>query len=325
MSHLSAGTTGDSSTGTAHMESKRARDAEANAAGDDAAGDDAGGSSRRGFLRGAAVATAGALGVAGAGTAAAESATFPRVSTRGHFDVTWYGSVYLKDGYGAYEYDTVGSIPGVDTAAPDELLVHVHGWRNESNEAVDGFRTAREAYRANGYDHPVIGFTWDSDSSVFGWWDSTEIAEENGKKLAQFVYDYASANPNTTIRLVCHSLGARVQLSAVEVLAEANVTDAVDSISLLGGAADDDAVSMGGAYGADIEAAVGQADNFWMDDDDVLDWAYTVGEFDSAVGEEGCEGTPPSNYQDHNVEYVPDHFSYDEPGEGCIGDVVAEW
>lgn len=287
-------------------------------------------SGRRQFLRGAGVAATGLLATAGAGNAAASTdegtaATFPQVSTRGHFDVTWYGSVYRKDGYTQWEYDTVGSIPGVDSAAPEELLVHVHGWRNEANEAVEGFEEAREAYRANGYDHPVVGFNWDSDSSVFGWWDSTEIAEENGKKLAKFVYDYRERNPDTRLRLVCHSLGARVLLRSVEVLNDSNVTDFVDSITLLGGAADNDAVSTGGAYGPDIANAVGQADNFWKDEDDVLNWAYTTAEWDSAVGEEGCEGTQPANYQDHNVDYVPDHFSYDQPGEGCIADVVAQW
>lgn len=279
---------------------------------------------RRQFLRGAGVAASGLVATAAASTAAAD-ATFPRVSTRGHYDVTWYGSPYRKDEYTKWEYDTVGTVPGLDADASDELLVHVHGWRNEDDEAVAGFRNAREAYRANGYEQPVVGFTWDSDSSVFGWWDSTEIAEANGLKLAQFVFDYRNENPDTTVRLVCHSLGARVLLRAVEVLDASEVRDYVDSITLLGGAADNDAVSTGGAYGPSIERAVGQADNFWKDEDDVLNWAYTTAEFDSAVGEEGCEGTQPANYEDHNVDDVPDHFSYDEPGEGCIADVVAEW
>jgi heme-degrading monooxygenase HmoA len=279
---------------------------------------------RRQFLRGAGVAATGLLATAGAGTAAATE-TFPQVTTRGHFDITWYGSAYLKDEYTQWEYDTRGTIPGFDSEAPEELLVHVHGWRTESDEAVDGFREAREAYRANGYEHPVVGFNWDSDSDLFDWWESTEIAEANGKKLAKFVYDYREQNPDTRMRLVCHSLGARVELGAVEVLSNSDVTDYVDSITLLGGAADNDAVSTGGRYGPHIANAVGQADNFWKDEDDVLNWAYTTAEWDSAVGEEGCEGTQPANYQDHNVDYVPDHFSYYEPGEGCIADVVAEW
>ncbi|WP_435349452.1 DUF726 domain-containing protein [Haloarchaeobius sp. HRN-SO-5] len=281
--------------------------------------------SRRRFVGGAATAALGTGLAAGATGTAAASDQFPRVTTRGHYDITWYGSVYLTDGHTEWDYDTVGTIPGVHTAAPDELLIHVHGWQNEPNEAVEGFIEAETAYRNNDYDGAVIGFSWDSDSSLFGWWDSTEIAEENGKKLANFVNQYRLANPDTTIRLVCHSLGARVTLRCVEVLNVNGITDALDSVALLGGAADNDAVSTGGRYGPDLASAVGQVDNYWKDGDDVLHWAYTTAEFDSAVGEEGCEGTPPWNYQDHNVDYVPDHFSYYQPDEGCIPEVVSEW
>lgn len=282
--------------------------------------------SRRRFLGTAATAAAGTgLAVAATDEAAASADAYPRVTTRGHYDITWYGSVYLADGHTEWDYDTVGDIPGLDSAAPDELLVHVHGWMNEPDSAIEGFQTAESSYRDNGYDGAVIGFSWDSDSSVFGWWDSTEIAEENGKKLANFVDDYRQANPDTTIRLVCHSLGARVTLRCIELLNANGITDAVQSVSLLGGAADNDAVSTGGRYGPDLADAVGQVDNYWKDGDDVLNWAYTTAEFDSAVGEEGCEGTHPGNYQDHNVDYVPDHFSYYYPDDGCVSEVVSEW
>ncbi|WP_257300007.1 DUF726 domain-containing protein [Haloarchaeobius sp. FL176] len=282
--------------------------------------------SRRRFLGTAATAAAGTgLAVAATDEAAASADAYPRVTTRGHYDITWYGSVYLADGHTEWDYDTVGDIPGLDSVAPDELLVHVHGWMNEPDSAIEGFQTAESSYRDNGYDGAVIGFSWDSDSSVFGWWDSTEIAEENGKKLANFVDDYRQANPDTTIRLVCHSLGARVTLRCIELLNANGITDAVQSVSLLGGAADNDAVSTGGRYGPDLADAVGQVDNYWKDGDDVLNWAYTTAEFDSAVGEEGCEGTQPGNYQDHNVDYVPDHFSYYYPDDGCVSEVVSEW
>lgn len=38
------------------------------------------------------------------------------------------------------------------------------------------------------------------------------------------------------------------------------------------------------SHGDNIASAVGTVDNFWKSDDDVLDWAYSTGEFDSAVG-----------------------------------------
>ena len=87
--------------------------------------------SRRRFLGAAATAAAGTgLAIGASGTAAAAT-TYPRVTTRGHYDITWYGSVYLTDGHTEWDYDTAGDIPGLDSAAPDELLVHVHGWMNE--------------------------------------------------------------------------------------------------------------------------------------------------------------------------------------------------
>jgi len=278
---------------------------------------------RRAFLGGAAAVGLGAGAVGAAGATSEE--TFPHVSTRGHFDIAWYGSVYRTDGHTQLDYETEGSIPGVDEPAGDELLVHAHGWQNDPDDALESFDAIRRALRGNDYDAPVVGFSWDSDTLYTRWWKATEIAERNGPKLANFLYQYAQANPDVTVRLVCHSLGARVALRAVEVLNENDLTDVVESLTLLGGAANDESVSANGQYGPDIEAATGQTDNFWMDDDAVLDWAYSTAEWDGAVGEEGCEGTQPENYEDHDVGYVPSHGDYFRPGDGCIPAVVDEF
>jgi len=244
------------------------------------------------------------------------------VSTRGHFDITWYGSVYLTDGNTRYDYETVGSIPGVDGSAPDELLIHAHGWQNDPDDAVESFEEISAALRENGYEAPVVGYTWDSDTLYTQWWKATEIAERNGLKLANFLAGYAEANPDTTLRVVCHSLGARVALRAVEVLNANGFTDVVNSLTLLGGAADNDAVSTDGRYGPDIAQATGATDNFYKTDDSVLEWAYGTAEVDSAVGEEGCEGEQPGNYTDHRVDYVESHFEYYKRGTGCMEAVV---
>jgi esterase/lipase superfamily enzyme len=277
--------------------------------------------SRRAFL-GTAAATLG--GVAATGTATAgDTATFPHVNTRDHFDITWYGDVYLTDGNTATNYATRGSIPGLDGSATDELFVHAHGWLSEQPDALESFGQIETALRNNGYDAPVIGYSWDSDTLYTRWWDATEIAERNGAKLAQFLYDYEQANPGTTIRICSHSLGARVTLRAVELLNENGLTGVVDSLTLLGGAADNDAVSTEGRYGPDVAAATGHTDNFYKTDDEVLEWAYSTAEFDSAVGEEGCEGPQPRNYTDTNVDDVPSHGDYYKPEDGCMDEVVA--
>ena len=294
------------------------------------------GTDRRGFLRLAGATTAGLLGVGAAtGQAAAfdgddgditGASDYPRATTRGHFDIHWWYGDQLTDGHNGTDYDTVGSIPGYsDGATPDEVVVAVHGWRTEQDAAPDHFATVSQSLSNNSYDAPVVGFSWDSDTSTSDWWPATDIAERNGPKLAHFLIDFAARSSGTSFRLTGHSLGARVVLEAIKALNSWGYRDLLASATLLGGAADNDSVATDGEYGDDIAAAVGQFDNFWKSDDSVLNWAYSTGEFDSAVGEEGCEGTPPANYQDHNVDYVPDHFSYQEPGDGCMDEVAAEF
>lgn len=275
---------------------------------------------RRSFLAGAAAVGAGVVGV----PRALGASTIPRVSTRGHFDIHWWYGDYLTDGHTGTDYDTEGSIPGLDGPAGDELFVVAHGWRNDASDARSMFSTTADGLAENGYEQPVVGFTYDADTDYLEWWSATDIAERNGAKLANFLTDYAGANPGVDVRLLGHSLGARVVLSTVQELAEGGA-DPVASVTLLGGAANDDSVALDGQYGADIRDATGQTDNFWKSDDGILENIYSLAEADSAVGQTGAEGETPANYEDHNVDFVPDHGSYYEPGEGCMEGVVAEF
>jgi len=284
--------------------------------------------SRRTLIRTSALAVAGlgGLTLASAPAVAGKKGgcddpplSYPRVTTRGHFETNWLGSVSLTDGNSETNYDTAGDpIPGLDDEAPTELLVHAHGWNNDLEGGVCSVGEAGETFGLEGYDHPVIGYTWDAD---FGWYSATEIAERNGKKLGAFVADYRDENPDTTVRLCCHSLGARVVLEALEYLSTELGETAVATTTLLGGAADNDAPALDGTYGEAIETATGRLDNFWMTDDAVLDWAYSTAEWGTAIGASELDGDAPSNYTDHNVDYVPDHFSHYTP-EGCLDEVI---
>lgn len=250
---------------------------------------------------------------------------FPRVTTRGHFEIDcWHGD-RLADGHAPTGYETVGEVPGWTAAGetPEAVVVPVHGWLTTEAAAPVYFSTVATSLARTGYDHPVVGFSYDADTAPGQWWAATDVAERNGAKLAAFLRDFAERNPGTTLRLTGHSLGARVVLSAIASLDDAGRRDVVASASLLGGAADDHAVSTDGQYGGAIERAAGRLDNFWMAGDRVLSWAYTVAEYDAAVGQAGCAGPQPANYTDHDVSYVPDHGSYHEPGEGCVPAVVA--
>lgn len=286
---------------------------------------------RRSFLRATAASAAAVAGAsAGSGSALADhsepvsNSTYPRVTTRGHYEISWWGGVRLTSGHTDTDYATAGSIPGWDSdQSPAEVVISAHGWQNDADEAPGHFADVSEALSANGYDQPVVGFSYDADTSVDKWYQATQIAERNGAKLAAFTVHYADRNPQTAIRYVSHSLGARVVLSAVETLNQWGYTDLVDSLVLLGGAADATSVGIGGGYGSDIRDAVGRADNFYKTDDQILQWLYGSAQGMKAVGEVGCWGTEPGNYTDHDVSYVEDHSAYNDLEGGCMHEVAA--
>lgn len=286
---------------------------------------------RRRFLKGAtgAVASVAVLGMGGSARAGdlggddgdyTAPSSFPEVSTRGQF--TDDGD--LKDGYSKTEYETVGDWES-GRGDDEELVVFVHGWSLDEADAKDAAYTCGVGLAENGYDEFTVGFTWDADQGEgLSWETGVDIATGNGPKLAQWVVDHVDGG-GLPVRLVGHSLGARVVVEALASLQERGQENAVTSTTLLGGAIGETAVETDEAYGEAIEYATGAFDNFHKDDDLVLAIAYSVAEWAEAVGEEGIKNPwdAPENYTDHEVTWtVEDHNSYYEPGEGCMPDVV---
>jgi pimeloyl-ACP methyl ester carboxylesterase len=254
----------------------------------------------------------------------ARNETVPLVSTRDHFDVGWTGA-YRREGIGRLEYETNGVVPGLDGGCANELTVLVHGFKSKANNVPGKVEQFEQTVRNAGYGGDIVGYSWDGNQWLFQWWDATQIAKWNGPKLAAFTRAYAEACPSGRIRYVAHSLGAQVVLSALQSLVAQGGETVVESVSLLGAAEGAATVALDGQYGSAIPESARQVDNFWMDDDAVLDLAYGAAEWEAALGSNGVEGTAPSNYADHRVGDVPDHFSYYEPGEGCMPDVVDSW
>lgn len=286
-------------------------------------------------VRGIAVALLVVVGSTGpfVGFAAADEydapsgAKTPIVSTRGHFHEGWWEDVYRDENRDATEYDTTGDVPGLDSGdCPDEIVIYVHGFQNDEDAAVENFNAARESLAANGYTHPVVGFSWDSNTGALEFDDAKQIATWNGKKLAQFVLDYRCECPDTRIRLVAHSMGARVVLNAIQELTENEKwTDCecgngkIDSVHLLGAAVDNEEVGVESGFGSAIEEVVGEFHNMWNSEDDVLSTWYGVEEGDQALGEDGAEDASdtPENYRDHDVtdEVGDDHSGYNTGGD----------
>jgi pimeloyl-ACP methyl ester carboxylesterase len=254
---------------------------------------------------------------------------FPRISTRDHFWVTWFNGEKLTDGHTATGYQLVGDpIPGTGNAKPPkkELLVHVHGFMNDDASAVRLFKRMQESLGDASYDGDVVGFTWDSNWNPNRWWSTVRIARRNGRKLAAFIQDYRTDNPNTPIRLTAHSLGAQVAVSTLEALREQGERNAIESVSLLGGAVRATDVARDGAYCDAIEQVPGQVRNYHSEHDWVLWGAFGPAEFASAVGLTGVQGEEPDGYADRDVsDRVNSHFDYVRPRVGCIDRVVADF
>jgi len=298
---------------------------------------------RRRFVRATAAAAAG-VGVLGAGTGTAaagplaegegEKAEAPsdyqRVSTRDHFD----DDANLINGESAWSYDVEGSWPG--SWGEDTLTLLVHGWlsNDEENNDIDSGYECQLALEENGYDGDTAVFTWDSDkgdSWDFGWDDAKDIAERNGRKLANFTQWYANEF-GVNVRWVGHSLGSRVILFALESLHEDyGEYNLLESVSLLGGAVEEDDVSLDAGwwdseYGQHIDYAAKQFDNFYAHEDEVLEWIFETREWDEAVGLSGGDDPLPSNYSDYDVtDAVPTHYDYYVRDYGCIPRVVSKW
>ncbi|WP_128477481.1 DUF726 domain-containing protein [Halorussus pelagicus] len=289
------------------------------------------GTSRRGFLKATTTAAVGAAGLSAVGgTAVADSPTtaatapsdYPRISTRDHFD----NSANLVSGETTDSYDRNGDWSALGDAP---LTLFVHGWDVSEQGALDAAYECQLALEGNGYANDVAAFSWDADKGSSwdgGWSDAKTIAEKNGEKLANFVTDW-NADTGRDIRLIGHSLGARVSAETlVSLLADFGASDAVTSVSLVGGAIDDQSVAQSGAYADAVRDGTMELHNYYSTNDGVLGNIYQTREFDTAVGEEGLDGTPVANYTDHDVSSVVSaHSDYYKRDVGCVPQIVAEF
>ena len=179
--------------------------------------------------------------------------TIPIVSTRNHFDKSTGTSISTQP-YNPIDNEILNSI-----CIKNEVAVYVHGvWTNERGHLEDFVENAEEIFERLkmsledvGYNHPVVGFSWDSDTKIDingeGWNVAKVIAKKNGPKLAQFLLDLKNYciehnDNNIEIRLVGHSLGSRVILSALNTLDNNNEWKLSNfkilTVNLLGGAVD---------------------------------------------------------------------------------------
>jgi pimeloyl-ACP methyl ester carboxylesterase len=257
----------------------------------------------------------------------ADAQISPLVSTRGHFDLE---TGQLKNGHNGTDYDS-SNVPGLQpgTGCPEEAAIYIHGVWTGTGSFFANFETetgifdrARMSLAANNYSIPVIGFSWDSNTTIItpdnsGWSIAKDIAQNNGPKLAHFIFDYKSNCSTTDIRIIAHSLGARVVLNALQELTGNQEWNSknfkIESVHLMGAAVDDEQVSTDPSdtddlgekvYGQAIESQVIRFYNLFNNEDNALQIPYPSAEGgEIALGLSGSEQgvSLPKNYQDVNV------------------------
>lgn len=229
----------------------------------------------------------------------------PRVTTRGHYDLRT--GRRLRTGYYLYPGSAFRALRGCR-----EMSVMVHGLRNDRAAAVEKFRIAQNRLRRLGYRHPVIGYSYDSNTygahreqyrrRALG--TGIRIAKQNGADLAQFITDFGRDSPDTRLRLLGHSLGSQVILSAIERLDRAGVYGAVEAVYLFGASIPADFMR---TYGGSMSRAVrGRMINYYAPTDAVLQEAADEGM--RPLGLHGSTGRAVRRYRQVRVEPADHRF-----------------
>ena len=225
---------------------------------------------------------------------------------------------------------------------PGEIVIFVHGWGANEDEAKERFDRVKLSLENNSYSHPLVGLSWDSDQA---WLGAKFVAKDNGPHLAKFIVDTMDKCKKqepagqVKIRLISHSLGARVVLSALDSLNKNQAwNNTIASVHLMAAAVDDEEVSMypkdilndltnwgspNSDYGKAIQEEVIEFDNLFSAKDNVLEpnftnpfypsQIYPSFEADRALGQGGYQKVPkyldlkeskslPYNYNETDVQ-----------------------
>ena len=224
----------------------------------------------------------------------------PRISTRGYYDLG-NGKTIKTNSYYLYPKKDFTKLIGIK-----EITIMIHGLRNDNAGAVAKVLLARNRLRKLGYSYPVIGFSYDSNTTGAHLIKYAKhalavgqiIAKKNGRNLGKFIEDFKTTSPKTKIRLMGHSLGSQVILSTIEYLAKKKQNvGIVESIYFFGASITED-IPSSKKYGSLLQKIVAKKIvNHYAPKDEVLYWAnkekYVLG----PLGLNGAIGKTIRKYQ----------------------------
>jgi hypothetical protein len=206
------------------------------------------------------------------------------------------------------------------------------GLMKSANEQLDRLNMS---VHANNYKVPVVGFSWDSNTAlnISGWGTAKLIADQNGPKLAQFIINFHNTCQNTKIRLVAHSLGARVVSSTLLSLNDSRVwtTKPIESVHLMGAAINDKATAKNEPFGNAVAHTVNHFYNLYDPEDNMLKISYQSTEKQNALGLLGLKNSqqqsPSANYTEQNVRFeIPPYRDANGTAQpDCLDNMVSGW
>ena len=222
-----------------------------------------------------------------------------RISTRGYYDLLT-GKTLKNNSYYLYPKKDFKRL--IDSK---ELTIMIHGLRNDNAGAIAKVVLAKNRLRKLGYSYPVIGYSYDSNTtgahlikyakrslSV-----GQKIAKKNGKNLGKFIEDFKSENPNIKIRLMGHSLGTQVILSTLEYLAKKKKNFGIVEGVYFFGASITEEIPSSTKYGKILENIVNKKIvNHYAPTDEVLKWADSEKHVKGPLGLNGSIGKPVAKY-----------------------------
>jgi len=223
----------------------------------------------------------------------------PRISTRGYYELGT-GKTIKTNFYYLYPKKDFKKLIGTK-----ELTIMIHGLQNDNAGAIAKVVLARNRLRKLGYSHPVIGFSYDSNTTGAHLIAHAKhalavgqvIAKKNGRNLGKFIEDFKITSPKTKIRLMGHSLGSQVILSTIEYLAKKKQNSGIiDSVYFFGASITED-IPSSKKYGKLLQNIVNKKIiNHFAPTDDVLYWADKASYVKGPLGLNGAIGKPIRKY-----------------------------
>jgi esterase/lipase superfamily enzyme len=231
---------------------------------------------------------------------ATKQSRIPKISTRGFYDLT-NGRKIKNLSYTIYPKSSLQKLCGTK-----ELVIIIHGLRNDITSAQQKFLIVKKKLKQLGYHYHVLGFSYDSNtkgahlkkSALKALLVGQKIAKQNGNNLSKFIIDFKKTSPKTKIRLLGHSLGTEVIISTIQKLSHnTGNQNIIESVHFFGSSVSSEQIrsrNMKNSFKKIVRSVV---KNYFSLSDEVLKESHEVGWIKNPIGYIGITNKPFSKFK----------------------------